>query len=258
MVPSRIDYGMATYGVFDDQNNPYDETLQNVAKSRADNPQVPNPRYWALKDYIKSLKPIENWILRSTWVGTYSGNTQTCRRNARKNWIDGVYTKVDSIGENFGNYSDTETGMLNLTKFNNPNALEPDTLFLYITNKIVDESAIDSTASTRYVRVYLNDLDLTYNNYSVIDMNKPDQPIIASLSEGMPDSSRYFETKISGGGGKLIMLTPTIYTGGVFREEETTNIRRKVTSGVYVLTLDAKSLESGTNFRNTIKPMLAK
>lgn len=60
-VPTRIDpWGMATYGVFDDEFNPYDEKPPNIAKSRADNPQVPNPRYWALKDYIKSLKPIEN------------------------------------------------------------------------------------------------------------------------------------------------------------------------------------------------------
>ncbi|MBV6445726.1 MAG: hypothetical protein IFNCLDLE_02011 [Ignavibacteriaceae bacterium] len=227
MVPTRIDYvpgnisGMGTFGVFDDQNNPYNESSSTVAESRADNPQVPNPRYWALKDYIKSLKPIENWILRSTWVGTYSGNTQNYRRNARENWIDGVYTKVDSSGENFESVSHTETGMLRLTKFNDPNTIEPDTLFLYITNKLVDISDTDLTASTRYVRVYLNDLDLTYNNYSVIDMTDANQPIIASISEGMPGLSRYFETKVTGGGGKLIMITPTIYTGGVFREDET-------------------------------------
>jgi len=29
-------------------------------------------------------------------------------------------------------------------------------------------------------------------------------------------------------------------------------------SGVYILSLDAKSLESGTHFKNTIKLMLAK
>ena len=222
MIPTRIDpWGMATYGVFDDQNNPYNESSPNVAKARADNPQVPNSRYWALKDYIKSLKPIENWFLRTTWAGTFSGNTQSYRMNARKDWIDGVYTKIDSLGEDFGDYSYTETGMLQLTKFNDPNTIEPDTLFLYITNKLVDESALDSTASTRFVRVYLKDLGLTYNNYSVIDITDANQPIIASLSEGLIGNYRYFETKIRGGGGKLIMITPTIYTGGVFREDET-------------------------------------
>lgn len=224
MIPTRIDpWGMATYGVFDDKYNPYDESSNNVAKSRADNPQIPNSRYWALKDYIRSLKPIENWILRSTWVGAYSGDTQTYRRNARTNWIDAVYTKVNSTDDNFEKISYTETGMFHLTKFNNPNRIEPDTLFLYITNKLVNLSAHDSTASTRYVRVYLNDAGLNYTNYSVIDMNEVGQPIIASLSKGMPDSSCYFDTKITGGGGKLIMITALIYTGGVRDKGKTVN-----------------------------------
>ncbi|MBK6679224.1 MAG: hypothetical protein IPG53_03955 [Ignavibacteriales bacterium] len=91
MIPTRIDqWGMATYGVFDDKYNPYDESSDKVAKSRADNPQIPNSRYLALKDYIKSLKPIEKWILRCTWVGAYSSDTQTYRRNSRQNWIKSV------------------------------------------------------------------------------------------------------------------------------------------------------------------------
>jgi hypothetical protein len=210
MIPTRIDqWGMATYGVFDDKYNPYDESSDKVAKSRADNPQIPNSRYLALKDYIKSLKPIEKWILRCTWVGAYSSDTQTYRRNSRQNWIKSVKTKVNNTDENFENLSYTETGMFYLTKFNNPNVNEPDTLFLYITNKLVDLSAHDSTASTRNVRVYLNNPGLTFNNYSVIDMNEVSQPIIASLSKGMPDSNCYFDTKITGGGGKLIMITLT-------------------------------------------------
>ncbi|MBK7867150.1 MAG: hypothetical protein IPJ75_09240 [Ignavibacteriales bacterium] len=221
MIPTRIDqWGMATYGVFDDKYNPYNESSSAVAKSRADNPQVPNPRYWALKDYIKSLKPIENWILRSTWVGAYSGDTQTYRRNAREDWIDAVYTRIDSTDESFENISYTETGMFHLTKFDNPNSIEPDTLFLYITNKLVDVSALDSSASTRFIRVYLNNPGLSYANYSVIDMNEIDQPIIASLSKGMPDSICYFDTKITGGGGKLIMITARFHTGKVMEEDE--------------------------------------
>ncbi|MBK6679225.1 MAG: hypothetical protein IPG53_03960 [Ignavibacteriales bacterium] len=114
---------------------------------------------------------------------------------------------MNSTDENFENISYTETGMFRLTKFNNPTVIEPDTLFLYITNKLVDVSAHDSTASTRNVRVYLNNSGLTFNNFSVIDMNEVSQPIIASLSKGMPDSNCYFDTKITGGGGKLIMIT---------------------------------------------------
>ncbi len=224
MIPTRIDpWGMATYGLFDDSYNPYNESSPDVAKSRADNPQIPNSRYWALKDYIRSLKPIENWILRSTWVGAYSGDTQTYRMNSRKNWIKSVKTKVNNRDESFENLSYTETGMFQLTKFNNPNVIEPDTLFFYITNKLVDVSAHDSTASTRKVRVYLNNPGLNYNNYSVIDMNEVGQPIIASLSKGMPDSSCYFDVKITGGGGKMIMITPIIYTGGVRDKDKPLN-----------------------------------
>lgn len=214
MIPTRIDlWGMATYGVFDDKYNPYNEASTEVAKSRADNPQVPNSGYWGLKEYIKSLKPIENWILRSSWVGAYSGDTQTYRMNSRKNWIKSVKTKVDTTDESFENLSYTETGMFYLTKFNNPTVIEPDTLFLYITNKLVDVSELDSTASTRFVRVYLNIPGFNFNNYSVFDMNEIGQPIIASLSNGMPDSSCYFDVKITGGGGKMIMITPIIQTG---------------------------------------------
>jgi len=226
MIPTRIDYrigdstGTGTYGVFDDQSHPYDESSSTVAESQADKPQIPNSRYFALKNYIKSLKPIEPWILRTTWSGTFTGTDQSYRRNSLSNWVAGVYSKIDDKGQQYGSFSDTETGLLRLTKYNSQTEIEPDTLFLYITNRIVDYG-IDSSASVRIVKVRMNHLGLGYQNYSVLDMTAPGQPIIASLSEGMPNENRFFEVKISGGGGKLIMITPTIYTGGVFREDET-------------------------------------
>ena len=42
------------------------------------------------------------------------------------------------------------------------------------------------------------------------------------------------------------------------RWQGTNKYGEKVSSGGYILTLDARSLESGTHFRNTIKLMLAK
>lgn len=215
MIPTRVDYfpgsvaGMVTYGVFDDQNAVYNELSQNVAEARADKPQIPNSRYWALRNYIKSLRPIENWILRTSWVGTFCGNIQKNRISSLENWIYRVTTRLDTLAKGFDDISYTESGMLRLTKFNDPVSIEPDTLFLYVTNKLVDVSKDDSSASSRFVRVYLGNFGLTNKNLSLFDMSVAGNPVISSLKAGIPDSRRYFDVKISGGGGKLIMVAPS-------------------------------------------------
>ncbi|MBZ0197796.1 MAG: hypothetical protein K8F28_10705, partial [Ignavibacteriaceae bacterium] len=172
MGTTRVDYGMITFGLFDDATNPYNENSASLNKQRADNPQIPNERYWALKEFLESVKPIEKFILRTSWAGTFSGNTQTYRRSAGADWIARVNGKranpqngTGNYGNgaanpnggedfsvnnsnydpavNFGNdtpfekFSDTETGLLQLTRWNNFYQIEPDTIFLYITNKIV-------------------------------------------------------------------------------------------------------------------------
>jgi uncharacterized protein YbaP (TraB family) len=55
----------------------------------------------------------------------------------------------------------------------------------------------------------------------VINLSEPTHPIVASLSEGMQAENRSFTVSLSGGEGCMIMITPTIYSGGEFREDET-------------------------------------
>ncbi|MBZ0196013.1 MAG: hypothetical protein K8F28_01580, partial [Ignavibacteriaceae bacterium] len=68
----------------------------------------------------------------------------------------------------------------------------------------------DPNSGGRIIEVYLNHLNLGYKNYSVFDMSSPGQPQLAALSESMSDDLRKFEIFLPGGGGRLIMIVPSI------------------------------------------------
>ena len=231
MVPTRIpnipsEDGSkveATYGLFDDVINVYnDDENAPVCKIGGGLQQVGNYRYFAVKEFTEKISGIENFILRSSWVNGYSAANPSHRVSGNQ-WINGISSKKTETGE-ADPISYIEAGLFKYTTGSTQSTVSiiPDTILLYLVNRFCDDDDTNiNTTVQRDITVKLNDVGLSYNNYSVINLSEPTHPIVASLSEGMLAENRSFTISLSGGEGCMLMITPTIYTGGEFREDET-------------------------------------
>ncbi len=218
---SRVE---ATYGLFDNPGNLYnDDENAQVCRSRGDLAQVGNYRYFAVKEFTEKIKGIEKFILRSHWVNGFTGETNTYRIPGNIQWIDSIKSE-NSITGTRDTKAWVEAGLFKYTTGSTQGAVSiiPDTILIYLVNRFCDETdTLISTTVKRDITVSLNHLNLAYSNYSVINLSDTTNPVIASLSEGMTDSLRKFTVSLYGGEGCMLMITPTIYTGGEFREDET-------------------------------------
>jgi hypothetical protein len=213
----------ATYGLFDSQGSLYDDDPNaDVCKSRADLPQIGNYRYFAVKEFTEKIGGIASYILRSYWVNGYNAANMS-HRVLGNLWINEITSKKTETGE-ADPIPYIEAGLFKYTTeaVQGTAVIVPDTILLYLVNRFCDDDDTDiSTTVQRDITVKLNNLGLSYNNYTVINLSEPTHPIVASLSEGMQAENRSFTVSLSGGEGCMIMITPTIYSGGEFREDET-------------------------------------
>jgi len=215
----------ATYGLFDNPGNLYDDAENaQVCKSRGDLEQNGNYRYFAVEEFTERIKGIEKFILRTHWVNGFNGETNTHRiPGAICEWINSIKSKNSITGVD-DSTSFTEAGLFKYTTGSAQGSVTiiPDTILIYLVNRFCDETdTLISTTVKRDITVNLKHLNLPYSNYSVVDLSDTTYPVIASLSEGMIDSLRKFTVSLYGGEGCMLMITPTIYTGGEFRQDET-------------------------------------
>lgn len=218
---SRVE---ATYGLFDNLGNLYnDDENAQVCRSRGDLEQVGNYRYFAVKEFTGKIKGIEKFILRSHWVNGFTGETNTHRIPGNIQWIDSIKSE-NSITGTRDTKAWVEAGLFKYTTVSTQGAVSiiPDTILIYLVNRFCDETdTVSNTTVKRDITVSLKPLNLPYSNYSVINLSDTTNPVIASLSDGMIDPLRKFTVSLHGGEGCMLMITPTIYTGGEFREDET-------------------------------------
>jgi hypothetical protein len=233
MVPTRIppipapdsSKVSATYGLFDDSGNPYkDDDSLVVCKSSGDQQQIGNNRYFAVKEFTEKIKGIEKFILRTHWVNGFNGETNTYRiPGSGVEWIHSIKSK-NSVTGIYDSKSFIEAGLFKYTTVSTQGAASiiPDTIMIYLVNRFCNDiDTVMSNAVKRDITVYLKPLNLSYYNYSVINLSDTTYPVIESLSEGMINSLKKFTISLYGGEGCLLMITPTIYTGGEFRQDET-------------------------------------
>ncbi len=211
MVPTRIDpipggdvaYNFATYGIFDDPANIYDENRPEVCKQRAGAPQMPNRRYHALQEYIHDLEKIDDLLLRLHWVNAYSADRGIHRVNDRALWINNVTaTDADGIKDQA---PFVEVGLFRqLTE--DRTATQPDSIWLFVVNRLCDLNGENSSEGNRTVTISLKDgFEKGFENYSVIDLTSG-EPHTLVENNGSVKGSFSFELEINSGRSALILL----------------------------------------------------
>ena len=128
MVPTRCEvWGdgthWGTYGLFDALNNAYNYSTKNGMWQDPGSKQIPNSRYTAVKDFIASMKPYENTLLRLKWLeAKYWDETVA----APYPWINSVQTSVNA------NFTNPDTEVFEYQLLNNfPNHFNPETVIKF-------------------------------------------------------------------------------------------------------------------------------
>ncbi len=209
MVPSRIDplppgdivYNYGTYGLFDDPGNIYNENDTNVCTHRAGVPQVPNQRYYAVQDFISGLSKFSDHLLRLHWVNGYSANLNRYRVTGRDNWIERVVSSSPDEGET------DETPFVEVGLFRQLNggrtALEPDSLWLFVVNKLCDVNGQNSSEGNRQVKIELKkNFETGFKEYEVFDLSSGTPTLLAEYTSGTPEIG----IQLNSGRAALILL----------------------------------------------------
>jgi hypothetical protein len=212
MIPTRAHTPVAadetvwnTYGLFDEidkafsLNNP-SSWCQNPA-----NPQVPNNRFYAVKEFIQSTKLIENTLLGLDWQSAHNWS----RYPLESDWISDVSSwyrhidTADSWDKTFvetGNFKGDESGSGNIEA----------PKYIYMVNRrcnIQPKNSLDNIydyadTSSRYIKFNLNFPNSNWDYYTVKDLKT---------------DSLYFTTKtgdvtifLGAGEGTLLKIEPQI------------------------------------------------
>ena len=208
MVPSRIDplppgdlvYNFGTYGIFDDPGNIYDENDTNVCMHRAGAEQVPNQRYYAVQEFITDLNKYSTNLLRLHWVNGYSANLGKYRVSDRDTWIERV-TSSSFEGET------DETPFVEVGLFrqlnSGRNAIEPDSLWLFVVNKLCDVNGQNSSEGNRKIKIELKkNFEAGFKEYDVLDLTTGVPNLLTEYTSG----NHGFELPLNSGRAALILL----------------------------------------------------
>ncbi|MBK7866396.1 MAG: hypothetical protein IPJ75_05070 [Ignavibacteriales bacterium] len=155
MVPTRAASGTVehpswnTFGLFDDSAAVYDSS--NSGTGLVQNPannQIPNHRFYAVRDFIASTALIDSVLLKLKWKDAKGWNrTESCSVN----WINSVTTALDSDITQVDATPMVETGYFeeyNTTGYN------PNAKYLYVVNKRCNSNI--NGESSRYVAMEVN------------------------------------------------------------------------------------------------------
>lgn len=213
MVPTRIDpiptagetgYNFATYGIFDDASNIYDENDPKVSRQRAGAPQVPNRRYYAIQEYIHDLDKFDEKILKLHWVNAYSADRASHRVTDKELWIGNV-TATDADG-----MADAvpyvEVGLFRQLDAER-NSLAPDSLWIFVVNRLCDLSGENSSEGNRNINITLNSgFAVGFEKYDVIDHTSGTGQLITSNNGDNKNDPFRFSIDINSGRAALILL----------------------------------------------------
>jgi hypothetical protein len=215
MIPTRAgtpedDVVWNTYGLFDEEGNPFDLENSSGLIQDPSAKQIPNGRFYAVKEFIQSTKLIEKTLLGLDWLSTRNWATYP----SSNEWIKDVITcnpavsfSDDPVSERY-----VETGFFE--EKNPPAGMIEQAKFIYIVNRRCNQqeltggggqsSLIDN--SVRGITFSLNFPNSIWNNYTVTDI-KTDS-MYSTTKTGTV--TIYF----GAGEGTLLKIEPTIQSGG--------------------------------------------
>lgn len=213
MVPTRIDpiptagetgYNFATYGIFDDASNIYDENDPKVSRQRAGAPQVPNRRYYAIQEYIHDLEKFDKKILKLHWVNAYSADRASHRVSDRDLWIRSVSTTDgDGIADAVPYVEVGLFQQLNASR----DGIAPDSVWLFVVNRLCDLSGENSSEGNRTVTISLNNgFAGGFDKYDLIDHTSGTGQLISSNNGDNKNDPFRFSIDINSGRAALILL----------------------------------------------------
>jgi hypothetical protein len=220
MVPTRCEgWGngkhWGTYGLFDAENNPYNYSTKNGMWQDAGAKQIPNSRYTAVKDFIASMKPYENTLLRLKWLDSkYWDETG----EALYPWINSVQTSINANFSYPDNQEMVQTGYIE--EYGHLAGYNPKAKYIYVVNRRCNLQETDY--SHRYIRFIIDStVASNYANVKVTNL-KTGQVFYTSKNS-------YFNLYLNAGDGTLLKFEPTILAGGTLVTNET------IGSGTYTV-----------------------
>ncbi|GAB1444122.1 hypothetical protein MASR2M39_29680 [Ignavibacteriales bacterium] len=155
MVPTRAAAGTVqdpswnTFGLFDDSAAVYDSS--NSGTGLVQNPannQIPNHRFYAVRDFIASTALIDSVLLKLRWIDAKGWNrTET----STINWINSVSTALDS---NFTQADATPMVETGYFEEYHSTGYNPNAKYLYVVNKRCNSNI--NGESSRYVAMEVN------------------------------------------------------------------------------------------------------
>lgn len=197
-----------TYGLFDAVGEVYDtsHSTMNGSVQHPEYNQIKNKRFFAVKSFISSIKPIESTLLGLRWKDAKSWHDNS---SCSENWIANVSTRYPYFGkDDDSNKTFVETGYF--VEKSPPSGKIEDAKFIYLVNRrcnLQPENSPDNLeeyadTSCRNVRFYLNFPNSTWDYYTVTDLKT---------------DSVYFTTKtgavtifLGAGEGTLLKIEPQI------------------------------------------------
>lgn len=216
MIPTRAgtpvnedDVVWNTYGLFDEEGNPFDLENSSGLIQDPSAKQIPNGRFYAVKEFIQSTKLIEKTLLGLDWLSTRNWATYP----SSNEWINNISSRYPHFGEDDdANKTFVETGFF-LEKSPPPGKID-STKYVYLVNRrcnLQPENTPDNLennpdTSYRSIRFSLNFPNSKWNNYTVKDL-KTDS-VYCTTKTGV------VSIFLGAGEGTLLKIEPTIQSGG--------------------------------------------
>jgi hypothetical protein len=216
MIPTRagtpLDSGKVvwnTYGLFDEEGNPFNLENGTGLIQNPSEKQIPNERFYYVKDFIKSTKLIEKTLLKLDWQSTRNW----AKYPSSDEWITNLSSRYPPFGEDDdANKTFVETGFF-LEKSPPPGKID-STKYVYLVNRrcnLQPENTPDNLennpdTSYRSIRFSLNFPNSKWNNYTVKDL-KTDS-VYCTTKTGV------VSIFLGAGEGTLLKIEPTIQSGG--------------------------------------------
>ncbi len=229
------------YGLFEEEDLAFDPMRAATWIQNPAGQQVPNERYYAVKEFISSTSLIESDLLRLNWLESKSWNKDFL---CSTNWKTNLKAKYPYF-EDDDNETFVETGFF--VEKTPPAGKNEDAKYIYLVNRRCnlqpanspDNPSNDPDTSYRNITFSLNFPNSIWNNYSVTDLKT---------------DSVYCTTKtgtvtifLRAGEGTLLKIEPTVQSGGTLIVNETIATNNTVSGDLQINSPSILTIDSGAD-----------